>query len=102
LDQLLEARPPAEQPRAVAPAEIEAHDVAEEAADPEHDDQRADAQRAGVGGIACEQGEQQGVRRRIGEQERIGGIAMLADEIEERREVGRDQGEHPLFETRGT
>ena len=41
--------------------------------------------------VAREQGEQQAVRGRVGENDAVGCIAVLANEIEERREISRKQ-----------
>ena len=92
-DQTFDARPGPEQPRAIAAAEIEAHRVADEAAEPEHADELADAERAGMRGIAGEQAEQQAVRSGIGEQQRINRLAVLADDVEKGCQVGREQHE---------
>ena len=78
---------------AVAPPQPEAEGIADKAAEPEDDNQLAKIERAGKGGITGKQAEQQAVRRRIGEHEGVGLIAVLANELKERCKVGRvEQG----------
>ena len=59
-----------------------------EAAEPAHRDQGAEVEHARVRHIAGEQRHQQSVRGREGEHEAVGGVAVLADQLEEGRKVG--------------
>ena len=47
--------------------------------------------------VARKQGEEQAVRGRVGEHDTVGRIAVLANEIEERREISRKQQWAPQF-----
>ena len=87
----LEPRKAREQARAIAPPDPEADHVAREAADPADRDQRPEREHAGGRRIAGEQRHQQAVRRRKCEHEAVGRVAVLADELEKRRKVGRIQ-----------
>src|SRR5262245_47310511 len=78
-----------EPPGPKSPPDPEADDIACEAAEPADRNQRAEAQRARMGGVAGEQSKQQAVRGRICEYETVGRIAVLANEVEEGCEVGR-------------
>ena len=76
---------------AVTPPDPEADDIARKAADPAHRDDGAKTQRARMRRVAREQRQQQAVRRRVREHQAVDRIAVLADEFEERGEVGGKQ-----------
>src|SRR4029079_10430292 len=80
-----------EQTGAITPPDPEADCIAGEAAEPADQDECAQLQRAGMRSVARKQGEQQAVRGRVGEHDAVGRIAVLANEIEERREISRKQ-----------
>src|SRR5262249_12079840 len=75
--------------RAELPPDPEADHVTDEAPEPAYDDQCTDAQRARRRGIAREHRKQQAVRGRVAEHDGVCRVAMLADEVEERREISR-------------
>src|SRR5215475_12028917 len=87
----LQPREVSEPPRPKSPPDPEADDIACEATEPAHGNQRAEAQRARMGGVPGEQSKQQTVRGRKCEYETVGRIAVLANEVEERCEVRRKE-----------
>jgi hypothetical protein len=87
----LQPREVPEPPRPKSPPDPEADDIACEATEPAHRNQRAEVQRARMGGVPGEQSKQQTVRGRKCEYETVGRIAVLANEVEERGEVRRKQ-----------
>ena len=76
---------------AETPADPEANDVSDKAAEPADRDKRAETERTGRRGVAGEQSNQKHMRGGIAEHEAVRRIAVLANEIEERGEVRRKQ-----------
>ncbi len=71
--------------------------IAREGTEPAHCYQRAEVERARARRVAGEQAEQQGVAGGVAEHEAVGDIAVLADQLEEGGEVGREnQGRAPF------
>jgi hypothetical protein len=87
LHRALEPRKTKEQAGAIAPSDPEANDVAGETAEPANHDEGAKIQRTRMRRIAREQRKQQAMRGRIGKHEAVGRIAVLAYEVEERRQI---------------
>jgi hypothetical protein len=69
----------------------EADDIAREAADPADRNQCAEIQDARMRRIAGKQRKQKGVRGRKAKHDAIGRVAVLANEVKERREICRKQ-----------
>ena len=83
LDGAFKSREGSDPARAKPPSDPEADHIAGEAAEPTDHNESTETQRARMRGVAREQRQQQAVRGRIGKQDAVGGITMLADEVEE-------------------